>query len=117
MKIENENYVLEYNEVTHQVMLSGSLRLNGLDEYALIFDVLKQCLNNAKKMSLDLCQLEFLNSSGIAMLSKFIIEARGTAKENQQLEICIIGSKLIPWQGKSLKNLQRLFPAMQVVIN
>jgi hypothetical protein len=117
MKIENESYVLEYLEGKHQVSLSGSLRLNGLSEYAPISDILKQCLATSENMSVDLSQLEFLNSSGIAMLSKFIIEARGIAKEKQNFNLLIKGSTLVPWQGKSLKNLQRLFPALVLDIN
>ncbi|MFK5893349.1 MAG: hypothetical protein QM504_09035 [Pseudomonadota bacterium] len=112
MKIENENYVLEYDEENHRVQISGSLRLNGLGEYSPISNVLTQCLEKSNTMELVLSQLEFLNSSGIAMLSKFVIEARG----KEGLNLSIIGSNQIPWQGKSLKNLQRLFPALEISI-
>ena len=113
MKIENENYVLDYDEENYHVKISGSLRLNGLDEYTPILDQLKHCLENSDIMVVDLSQLEFLNSSGIAMLSKFVIEARN----KDGLKLNILGSNLIPWQGKSLKNLQRLFPALKININ
>jgi hypothetical protein len=58
----------------------------------------------------DLSELEFLNSSGIAMLSKFVIEARN----RKTVTLTILGAQAIPWQGKSLVNLQRLMPAMQL---
>ena len=112
MKIENDNYVLEYDENNHHVQISGSLRLNGLDEYTVILDPLKQCMENSDIMEVNLSQLEFLNSSGIAMLSKFVIEARN----KQSFSLKIIGSNQIPWQGKSLKNLQRLYPALEISI-
>ncbi len=114
MKIENENYLLDYNEDQHHIDLSGSLRLNGLDEYAPIQDALILCLESAQAMSLDLSRLEFLNSSGIAMLSKFIIAARTITTDKTGFQLTISGSKAIPWQGKSLINLQRLFPALTI---
>lgn len=113
MKIEDGNYVLEYDEQAHLVTISGSLRLNGLDEYAPVLDALRQCLANSNAITVDLCQLEFLNSSGIAMLSKFIIEARG----KEGLALTMLGSAQVPWQGKSLKNLQRLYPALELNIS
>jgi len=113
MKIEDENYVLEYEENTGRISIQGSLRLNGLDEYAPLLDVLVNCMQQSDAMFVDLSALEFLNSSGIAMFSKFIIQAR--SKENFSLELN--GSSQIPWQSKSIKNLQRLFPALVVTFH
>ena len=112
MNIDGENYSLEYNESANQVAISGSLRLNGLEEYKPILDVLNQGVDASNSMQLDLSGLEFLNSSGIAMLSKFIINARG----KDGFALTINGSAQIPWQGKSLKNLQRLWPSLELVI-
>jgi len=108
MNIETETYTLETDAGTNTVTISGSLRLNGMDEYAPVLDALREMLANGNEMNLDLKGLEFLNSSGIAMLSKFVIEARG----QEGLALTITGSAQVPWQGKSLKNLQRLFPAL-----
>lgn len=110
MKIETDSYTLESDE-NGSVSIRGSLRLNGMDEYAPILDALRTPLANAG-MTLDLSGLEFLNSSGIAMLSKFVIEARSI----EGMQLTINGSAQVPWQGKSLKNLQRLFPALQLNI-
>jgi hypothetical protein len=62
------------------------------------------------KITLNLQQLEFLNSAGINMLSKFIIEERKKARA----EMAVQGSHRIAWQGKSLKNFQRLMPGLQL---
>ena len=51
-----------------------------------------------------------MNSSGIAMLSKFVIEARGRADGG----LVIRASRSVPWQGKSLNNLKRLMPALEL---
>jgi hypothetical protein len=48
-----------------------------------------------------------MNSSSINMLSQFTIEVC----RNVGGQIAVQGSLSIPWQNKSLKNLQRLMPA------
>jgi hypothetical protein len=70
-------------------------------------------------ITLDLRKLEFLNSSGINVLSKFIIKVRQhrerQAKENQpETNMVVYGSQTIPWQSKSIKNLQRLMPSLEL---
>ena len=112
MKIETDSYIMNFDKQSNNVSITGSLRLNGMDEYAPILDILQAALENSKEMTLDLSQLEFLNSSGIAMLAKFAIQARGI----DGLALTLLGSAAIPWQGKSLKNLQRLFPALTLDI-
>lgn len=110
--IEGENYKVEYNPDSASIAISGSLRLGGLGEYAPIIETLNTALGAHSNITLDLKQLEFLNSSGIAMLSKFVIEARN----KQAIDLTIRGSSDIPWQGKSLVNLQRLMPKISLVI-
>ena len=112
MKIEGENYLLEADDDSARVTLAGALRLNGLDEYAPVLDALRAGIGEGRAMTLDVSGLEFLNSSGIAMLSKFVIEARN----REGMSLTINGSAGIPWQGKSLKNLQRLWPSLELVL-
>ncbi|WP_199325126.1 hypothetical protein [Phormidium sp. FACHB-1136] len=89
------------------------LRLSGAGEYDPIITILNQALDNAPdQLTLDLQKLEFLNSSGINMLSKFVIKVR----QHNQMKLVVKGSKDIPWQGKSLKNLERLMPGLQLGI-
>ena len=54
--------------------------------------------------------LEFLNSSGISILSKFVISVR----KKKNISITVKGSNSIPCQGKYLKNLQRLMPNLKL---
>jgi Uncharacterized conserved protein len=35
-------------------------------------------------------------------------------RQQKNIQIAVKGSKTIPWQGKSLKNLQRLMPSLQL---
>lgn len=109
MEIKTEDYNIFYDPETVSAKFQGSLRLSGMDEYGPIIDLLNlMAEKEPPKMTLDLRQLEFLNSSGISMLSKFVIKVR----QKKDVTILVLGSKSIPWQGKSLKNLQRLMPEL-----
>ena len=110
--IEDENYKVLYEPEHHSVVFTGVLRLGGMGEYAPIAECLEQAVTENTELTLSLKALEFLNSSGIAMLSKFVISARN--KEDFKLNI--VGSSEITWQGKSLKNLQRLMPSLSLVL-
>jgi hypothetical protein len=109
MQLKSESYNVWYNEATKTINFSGSLRLSEMEEYAAILQLLNSIADTyPTNINLDLQHLEFLNSSGINMLSKFVIEIR----KRQTIKIMIVGSNMIPWQGKSLKNLQRLMPGL-----
>ena len=111
MEIKTEDYGICYDPSTATVSFRGSLRLSGPQEYAPIVQLLEEVADLAPaKITLNLQQLEFLNSSGINMLSKFIIEVRKKAR----VQMAVQGSQRIAWQGKSLKNLQRLMPGLQL---
>ncbi len=105
-----ENYGVSFDEASRTVALTGTLRLNGLAEYEPIVRLLSTAAAGAKDLRLDLSGLAFLNSSGIAVLSKFVIEARNRG----DLALAIVGSTAVPWQGKSLQNLKRLMPALSL---
>ncbi len=111
MEIKTEKYHICYDRETATVSFSGSLRLSGIEEYQPIIQLLGDVANTQReKIILNLQRLEFLNSSGISMLSKFIIEMR----KKPGVQMVVQGSNSIAWQGKSLKNLQRLMPALVV---
>lgn len=111
MEIKTENYQVIYDEISHNVVFDGSLRLNGSKEYASIFELLnKVAQQEPEKIVLDLKELSFLNSSGISILSKFVINVR----KRKNIQMVVIGTKKNPWQGKSLKNLQRLMPSLKL---
>lgn len=109
MEISNQDYTVRNDEETEIVFFEGSLRLGGPEEYKPIADLLYDVgdrLEN-EQITINLQKLEFLNSSGISMLTKFTIWVR----QKKTLKLEIIGSKKIPWQLKSLKNLKRLMPS------
>lgn len=109
MEIKTDDYCICYDPETTTVSCQGSLRLSGMAEYAPIAELLDDVASRERSpVILDLQGLEFLNSSGISMLSKFVIKVR----HKKTVTMIVRGSKAIPWQGKSLKNLQRLMPSL-----
>lgn len=92
----------------------GTLRLSGTEDYAPIAALLDQALaTQPVRLILDLQELKFLNTSGINVLSKFVIKVR----QQESIQLTIHGSHAISWQGRSLKNLQRLMPSLQLVFS
>ncbi|MFW9264769.1 slr1659 superfamily regulator [Nostoc sp. CALU 546] len=111
MEIKTENYNIWYNTEVKTVTCQGSLRLSGMEESLPIVQLLDDVLvQQPSTLTLNLRELNFLNSSGINMVSKFVIKVR----QQNNVQLVVQGSNNISWQGKSLKNLQRLMPNLQL---
>ena len=109
--ISGETFDIRLEEENSNVFFSGALRLTGMDDYAPILDMLKERLTNPAAPSMvDLTELDFLNSSGITMFSRFVKAARDRALINLRF----LASESTPWQARSLKNLQRLMPSLEI---
>ena len=114
MEIKGENYSITYNSSTETINCNGTLRLYGSEGYSDILDLFSKIIEqNPKIITLNLKGLQFLNSSGINMLSKFVIKVR-----NQNISRLIVhGANQHTWQGKSLKNLQKLMPNLTLELS
>ena len=103
MNIETDTYSVLANRARATIILKGTLRLQGREEYQPIFDLMISAASEATAtLEIDMQNLVFLNSSGISTLSLFIIEMRKVQKP-----IRIRGNKSITWQTKSLHNFLR----------
>ena len=112
MEIKTADYTVWTEGAT--IHYEGTLRLSGTDAYQPILDVMQGVLaEKPQKLVLDLTQLEFLNSSGINLLAKFTIELRKQPEVGMQ----VLGSTRIPWQSKSLPNLQKLHKGVELIIS
>jgi hypothetical protein len=111
MEIKTEDYNIWYDAVAKAVICQGSLRLGGMEDYTPIEQLLEDVVaQQPQNLTLNLRELKFLNSSGINVLSKFVIKAR----QQKNMQLVVRGSTNIPWQGKSLKNFQRLLPSLEL---
>ncbi len=91
----------------------GTMRLAGTEAYQPILALMNDVLESApEEITLDLKGLNFLNSSGINLLARFVIEIRKQSKTG----LTVKGSTRVPWQSKSLPNLQKLYPALKLQI-
>lgn len=108
--INGESFEVRLDEGNSTVLFKGALRLSGTEDYAPILDLLKETLVSPRPIVLDLRELDFLNSSGITMLSRFVIEAR----DRNGINVEFLASESVPWHARSLKNLQRLMPALSI---
>ncbi|HEY9704849.1 MAG TPA: hypothetical protein V6C58_20580 [Allocoleopsis sp.] len=112
-KVTGEDYQVEYNSTSEMIEFKGHISLGGPKEYAPIVNLLNKVADlELPIMTLNIKQLAFLNSSGISMLSKFVLGMR----KKKGTQLIVLGSKKIPWQYKSLKNLERLLPGIKLVV-
>ena len=112
-EIKDKDYTVQYDPESNTVDFTGLLSLGGPKEYAPITDLLnKIAAAEPEQITLNLRKLEFLNSSGISMLSKFVLGLR----KKKGVQLIILGSNEMPWQGKSLKNLQKFLPSLKLEI-
>lgn len=110
MEIKKNDYEIRFDNEINTVFCSGTYRLTG-SEYAPISEFLTT-IADAKPDSLtvNLTTLKFLNSSGINTLCKFIMCLR----KNNVLQVKVIGSNEYAWQKKSLTNLKKLLPSLEL---
>jgi hypothetical protein len=112
IEINTPDYRVWYDETRNTIAMEGSFRLNG-PLYTPIREMLENILaQKPAALRLDLTELKFLNSSGINVLAKFAILVRNEGNT----ALSVVGSQKIPWQEKSLPNLKKLHPALELVI-
>jgi hypothetical protein len=113
-QIKGEEYLVAHNPEGRSVSFSGTIRLQTTDDYLPIVELLQRAHDAAAggPLSLDFRQLQFLNSSGISTVSKFVIAAR----KQDRVTLTVLGNRDIYWQQKSLGNLQKLWPKVQIEI-
>ncbi len=106
--IDSPEYRVTYDPETATIVWAGSFRLRG-EEYEPILELMGEAVEaRPDLLTLDVRELQFLNSSGINTLSKFVLQVR----KQSVSKLHIKGTSAYPWQAKSLKNLERLLPKL-----
>ena len=110
-EVKGEDYIVQFDPDSVSVYFQGELSLGGSTDYAPITNLLNEVAESEPNtMTIDLRNLAFVNSSGISMLSKFVLSMR----KKQGVQVVVLGSNDMPWQGKSLKNLEKLLPGLKL---
>ncbi len=112
VEVKADEYRVWLEPETSTVFFKGFLRLDGMAAYQPIMDLLVAAMESTPTCILNLQGLEFLNSSGISMLSMFVVKVR----QRGDAQLILQGSNTILWQTKSLKNLQRLMPSLVLTL-
>lgn len=113
VEIKTGNYTIQDNASTQTIACQATMRLGKIEDAAPVTGLLNQGVEeHLPVITLNLQKLDFLNSSGINVLSKFVIKIR----QQEETQLLIRRSKNIPWQGKSLKNLQRLMSRLELIL-
>lgn len=109
MDIKTDDYSVWYEPATATVNFQGLLRLAAIPDYEPIIELLNDITEQSPKtITMNLEKLKFLNSSGMSVLSRFVIGVR----KKQTIQLVVKGSPSISWQQKSLNNWQRLMPSL-----
>ncbi len=113
MEIKTEDYSVWYESGSSTMFFRGFLRLDGMEAYKPVMNLMLNALEqSASRFTLNLSELEFLNSSGISMISMFVVQVR----QRGNVQMALQGSDKVLWQTKSLKNLQRLMPSLTLTL-
>lgn len=117
-KIETPDFTVYFEASEQTVVLMGSLRLNAALEYEPISTLMTQALEaliaqGKPVLILDLRELKFLNSSGINLLYQFVLKVR----KQGSMGLKVRGSSKNAWQSKSLTNMTKFMPTLQIAID
>ncbi len=117
IELKGEKYQIGYDPDAAVVMFEGSLLLNGAPAYEPILQLLKSAAESHEPnaLTIDVRSLKFMNSSGINMLTKFVMYVSDVKKLT--LSITFHAQKQIEWQKKLCINLQRLLPSLQTQLS
>jgi len=109
MEVKTDDHKIWYEPTTATIYFQGLLRESGIADYKPIEQLLDKAIaNEPKTITMNIQELAFLNSSGMSVLSRFVIAVR----KKKNIQLVVQGSKEVPWQEKILGNWQRLMPAL-----
>ncbi len=113
-EIREEKYQVFHDPNQALVTLQGALMLNGAPAYEPILNLLREAAEQAEtgngELTVDIGGLNFLNSSGINMMTRFVMYISDI--KDLRLKLTLRAQKQVAWQERLTINLQRLMPEL-----
>jgi ubiquinone/menaquinone biosynthesis C-methylase UbiE len=114
MTISGERYLISFDALDQQVNFEGYVRTTSQEDLRSIMDYLVDVHGKQNgTMSLNFRKLRYMNASGLKVIADFL----RYAKQTQKLAVKLIGSKVIPWEEKSLAPLRALWDRIEFYIH
>ena len=111
MKVTGSGYRVVYDSETATITFAGTMRLLGEDGYGLVRRLLDDVVaEKAQAITMDIRRLEFLNSRGMALVTRFMMDLRSLTT----CQITVHGATRHRWQVRWLRNMEKLVPEMWV---
>lgn len=111
LEIQTEEYRARYQPSNGELVIEGMIRLRG-EAFGPLSRLLRQVEQESPPLlRLDIRHLRTLNSSGITLLARFMLNLHRASRT----QAILLGSRQISWQGKSIANFQRLMPDLRLV--
>ncbi len=112
MEVVGKKFSVRFDVQTATISFNGILDVRGKEGYqpiVALFDAVVE--RQPELITLDVRQLEFLNSSGIATIgSGLVIKVRN----NGHIRLSICCSDKYPWQRRSMKGICKLMPGIEL---
>jgi SAM-dependent methyltransferase len=113
MTISGERYTISFDPLDQQVNFEGYVRTTSTEDLGSIMDFLVDLHGRHDgTMSLNFRKLRYMNSAGLKVIARFL----SFASQSGKMRIKLIGSKVIPWEEKSLVSLRGLWDGVQFVV-
>ncbi|MEO5326476.1 hypothetical protein PV773_24500 [Mesorhizobium sp. CC13] len=111
MKIVTNGY--QFWTSGNEIYFTGVMRPENFASDQPIMALLRDILNSRPPaVTLNIRGLNFVNSQGKNLLARLVIEVR----KHPEVRLHIKGDARVPWQPKSLSNLQKLHPGLMLAM-
>jgi 2-polyprenyl-3-methyl-5-hydroxy-6-metoxy-1,4-benzoquinol methylase len=110
MTITGEKYSISYDALDQQVNFEGYVRTTSRADLGTIMDYLVETHDRQSgSLKLNFRKLRYMNALGLQVIARFLAYARSA----NTLSITLIGSRVIPWEEKSLASLKSVWDAVE----
>jgi ubiquinone/menaquinone biosynthesis C-methylase UbiE len=114
MIITGEKYNISYDALDQQVNFEGYVRTTCQADIKAIMDYLVDLHGRQNgSLRLNFRKLRYMNALGLKMIADFLVYAR----QANTLAVKLIGSKVIPWEEKSLATLKGVWDSVEFLVH